>query len=154
MKFTLVIYFLIYLSIGCSLNKANSSIVTIKQNDCQTDSITMKFKNDLKLTENDEKIKKEYDNYSFDKKDWDIILEIFHTAIYDEEQYDEIKNPNGYMIKITEQDYTITIHCSNGQKNFLSFWPNAISINGKWHSISPSLRQKLDEIISNYTIIK
>ena len=68
------------------------------------------------------------------KKDWDLILEIASTAVYDK----AIDEAIGNETEIDVPDYTFFIHCSNGQKHTIIFWGGLISIDGKWHEPDPS----------------
>jgi hypothetical protein len=52
-------------------------------------------------------------NININKEYWETILNIIKAAEYNDEQYDEIKNPSGYMLKVIEQDYILKILYAN-----------------------------------------
>jgi signal recognition particle subunit SEC65 len=66
---------------------------------------------------------------------WKTIVQAVKTAEYDNEQYDEVKNPRGYMIKMTEQNYILKIFYTNNIIDEILIWTgaNKIKINGKWY---------------------
>jgi hypothetical protein len=71
-------------------------------------------------------------------------------AEYDIEQYDEIKNPSGYMLKIIEQDYILKIFYSNNRADEIFIWKDSerIKTNGRWHTIKNG-KEELFNIIDN-----
>jgi hypothetical protein len=66
---------------------------------------------------------------------WKTIVWAVKTAEYDNDQYDEVKNPYGYMLKMAEQNYTLKIFYSNNTIDEILIWTgaNRIKINGRWY---------------------
>jgi hypothetical protein len=79
---------------------------------------------------------------------WETIITIIAEAEYDIRQYDEIKNPSGYMLKIIEQDYILKIFHSNNGLDEILIWNDSdrIKTNGKWYIIKNG-KEELFKII-------
>jgi len=135
---------------------------TYHYKDCIVNSITMEYRN-MKLFHKLHAEKKnpyaltkeeEFDNYTIDKNDWNLILELLETAVYDESQWDAEKNPNGYRQRILPHDITLVINCSSGEITTVYLWPKSpnykIKINGEWHHVVSSKRAEFDSMISKY----
>ena len=83
-------------------------------NDCIVDSITMQYRNTKNFQEihgnrnpysvTDEKRLQQFENYTIDKDDWNVILNLLTTAVYDESQWNREKNPNGDRERILPYD--------------------------------------------------
>lgn len=157
----ILIVFFTFLMTGCNVQNSKKAMTAYRYNDCIVDSITMQHRNMEKYQElladkessslTYEELLQQYDYYTVDKEDWGLILDVVTTAVYDEKQYDKVKNPNGYMLKIGEQDFTIFIHCLNELQYSIAFWPERILIDGKWYRAVPSKRAEFDTMISKYT---
>jgi hypothetical protein len=85
---------------------------------------------ELLFSNNDETIIK-----NVNQEYWETIVQAVKTAEYDNDQYDEVKNPHGYMLKIAEQNYTLKIFYSNNIIDEILIWTgaNRIKINGRWY---------------------
>ena len=129
------------------------------------DSITMEYRNVKKFREThenrnpysvtEEERLQQYENYTIDKDDWNVILDLLTTAVYDDLQWDRENNPDGYHLKILPHDITLVINCSSGAKTEVYVWeksPNyIIKINEKWYVVNSSKRAEFDSMFSKYT---
>jgi hypothetical protein len=120
---------------GCNTQK--NSVIGLESND-SIGNIELLFVNNGEIVSKN--IHKEY---------WETILNIIKTAEYDDEQYDEIKNPSGYMLKIREQDYIIKIFYANNIIDEILIWidSDGIKINGKWYTVKAG-KEELVNIIN------
>jgi len=141
---------------SCGLN-SKPTVKPYHYKECIIDSITMQYRNmekyrkiiaDKKPTY--EELLQQYDSYKIDINDWQLILDLLNTAVYDKKQYDKVKNPNGYKASVAEPDFTLFIHCLNGQKNSIFFWTGTLSIEGKWYKEDPTKRAEFNTMISKY----
>jgi hypothetical protein len=122
--------------VSCAMQKNN---VMELENKGSVERIELLFQENNKIiTKN---INEEY---------WGKILFIIADAEYDIEQYDEIKNPSGYMLKVIEQDYIMKIHYSNNRFDEILIWNDSerIKINGRWYTIRNG-KEELFNIIDN-----
>jgi hypothetical protein len=147
---------------GCRGQKSTTTMTTYHYKDCIVNSITMQYRNIKKLREifgnsNPYSLpdEEQYDNYTIDKNDWNLILDLLTTAVYDESQWDRENNPDGYHLKILPHDITLVINCSSGAKTEVYVWeksPNyIIKINEKWYVVNSSKRAEFDSMFSKYT---
>jgi hypothetical protein len=90
---------------------------------------------------------------SINEEYWGKIVSIIANAEYDVEQYDEIKNPSGYMLKVIEQDYILKIVYSNNRLDEILIWEDSerIKTNGRWYAIKNG-KEELFSIIDNSKI--
>ena len=112
----------------------STNIKTYYYNNCSVDSITICYMNET------------HNHVINRKKDWDLILEIATTAIYDE----IIDEAIGSEEEIDVPDFTFFIHCSNGQKHTIVFWGSLISIDGKWYEPAHFSSTEFQKMVSRY----
>ena len=129
-----VVFFLIFM--GCNTQKNN---VMESENNNSIEKVDLSFIKDGEII-----------SKNIDKEYWETILNIIKTAEYDVEQYDEIKNPLGYMMKVIAQDYILKIFYTNNTVDEIFVWRNSdrIKINGKWHTIKTE-REELVNILDS-----
>jgi hypothetical protein len=123
------------LFVGCATQKAN---VAELENKGSVERIELSF------YDNGETVTK-----NVNEKYWGEILSIIADAEYDTEQYDEIKNPSGYMLKVIEQDYILKIFYSSDRVDEILVWEASerIKINGRWYTIKTG-KEELFSIIN------
>jgi hypothetical protein len=120
------------LLVGVVLFSLFASCATQKDNVIETENNVSVERIELLFRDNGESITK-----NIDEEYWGEILSIIADAEYDNEQYDEVKNPSGYMLKVIEQDYILKIFYSNSTIDEILIWDvsDRIKINGRWHTI-------------------
>ncbi|MDR0411737.1 MAG: hypothetical protein LBH75_07170 [Treponema sp.] len=123
---------------SCATQKDNVMEIELENNG-SVERIELLFRDNSEIITKD--INEEY---------WWKILSIIADAEYDIEQYDEIKNPSGYMLKVIEQDYILKIYYSNNRFDEILVWKDSerIKINGRWHIIKNG-KEELFNIIDN-----
>jgi hypothetical protein len=135
-KILFVVVALFPLLASCTTQKEN---VMKPENAGTVERIELLFwDNGEMITKN---IKEEYR-----EKVWSIIAD----AEYDAGQYDEIKNPSGYMAKVIEQDYIMKIYYSTNRVDEILIWKDSdrIKTNGRWYTIKNGT-EELFAIIAN-----
>jgi hypothetical protein len=139
-KFLLAWIVLFPLFAGCATQKDN---VMELENNRTVEKIELLFWDDSEtITKN---INEAY---------WDEVLSIIADAEYDIEQYDEVKNPSGYMLKVIEQDYILKIFYSNNSVDEILIWKDSdrIKTNGRWHTIKKGKEELfaiIDRLLAN-----
>jgi hypothetical protein len=74
------------------------------------------------------------------REDWPVILSAIDNMVYDEKQYSD-KNPNGYMLKMTEPPYEVKIRYQDTDTDdTMLLWDGGgrVIFNGKWYHIQRS----------------
>ncbi|MDR2927899.1 MAG: hypothetical protein LBV41_06850 [Cytophagaceae bacterium] len=84
------------------------------------------------------------------EKHWEELLNIIERAEYDNDQYDEEKNPNGYAVALAGSDFKIKIFYKNSTIDEICAWIDAdnILMNGKLYMLNE--QEKLKNIIDGY----
>ena len=153
-KIVLILILLILftsLIIGCRGQKSK-----FRPKNCMVDSITMKYRNVKKFRENhgnrnpysvtNEERLQQLENYTIDKNDWNVILDLLTTAVYHRKQIQD---------RILPHDITLVIYCSSGERTKANLWlispKGRLQINGLRHSVNPSKRAEFDRMFSKYT---
>ena len=118
-----------FFSVFINCNAQKNSIIEFENNG-SIEKMELLFRN------NDEVISK-----PINKEYWETILNIIKTSEYDNEQYDEIKNPSRYMLKIIKQDYVLKIFYTNNTFDTILVWigSDRIAINGEWYTIKDGI---------------
>ena len=122
------------LTMESNVQTDSTNIKTYYYNDCSVDSISIRHGDET------------HNHVVSRKKDWDLILEIATTAVYDE----TIDEAIGSEEKIDMPDFTFFIYCSNGQKHTIICWGGLISINGKWHEPATFSSTEFQKMVSRY----
>jgi hypothetical protein len=108
-------------------------------------SITMRYCDKEKQGEH------RYKNFIIDKSHWELIFNVMATATYDERQYDEIKNPHGYNLKIEEPDYVLTIQYDNNTNDILQVWTGSLKISMKgWYFADNKYYYEFSAMLAGY----
>jgi hypothetical protein len=135
------------------------------KSDKQIESITIEFKNSQKYNQlivdkNESEIVLDdllatYEKINIDKNYWELIITVCNESQYDKGQYDSIKNPLGYMVKVVEQDYYMEIIYIDGNKDIILIWNNGnnIKLNNYWYILKKNNNvKKFYEMLENYRI--
>ena len=149
----IVIAFVLFtsLTIGCIARKSK-----FRLKDCKVDSITMEYRNLEKFREmhggrnpysvTDEERLQQLENYKIDKNDWNVILDLLTTAVYQKEHIQD---------RTPLHNITLIIYCSSGERTTVYLWlkypKHRLMINGMRHSANTSKRAEFDKMFSKYT---
>ena len=140
---------------GCSGQKSTTTMKTHHYKDCIVDSITMEYRNTKKFKEThgnrnpysvtDEERLQQFENYTIDEDDWNVILDLLTTAVYHKKQIQE---------RILPHDISLIIYCSSVERTKVDLWlkspKSRLKIDGLWHGVIPSKRDEFDRLFSKY----
>jgi hypothetical protein len=133
------------LLVGVALFPLFASCATQKDNVMKSENTGTVERIELLFWDNSEMITK-----NINEEYWGEILSMIADAEYDIGQYDEVKNPSGYMLKVIEQDYILKIFYSTNRVDEVLIWKDSerIKTNGRWYTIKKG-KEELFAIIDN-----
>jgi len=101
-----------------------------------------------------DRAKKSEHTFNIDSTYWELIENVIKTAKYDEEQYDKIKNPNGYSLKIEAAPYFLLIKYDDESTEMIQYWGKKMIVKGSWHFLDDRYFMPFNNMLSAFTNIE